>query len=216
MTKNAEHFIATADGSRLSYLQVNFSSVEQQNILHGLYAYITYETPDDKIYVLRAFQPEGSNHSGMAMYFKSYLPRHLSQFIPEIQERLKKICDQKPAYGGEILLFKNEVISWNFKSNTFSNKEIYNETNPQFENIINQTGLSKHRFMNIKNAEIFATQYKEFFNGDGTYINAKAEIKLKKHFSSTINEHCFFNTKINTKTKQPQENYTNTCGAAAQ
>lgn len=193
MTRKTKILIA-ADAPH-TYYYGDFSKMVCPAEIHGLYAYIMYETRDDRIFVLSRFSHFKSYHAGIALSFNTLKNKHSSFFIPERQERMKKFNGQIPAYGGEILFIHGKIIFWNFKSGSYSEMNVAcNDANPELKTTVTQSLFPAQCFITITEANLFAQRYihAAFFEADGQYKNQEQTLReLQQYFKH--DKYHFFN-----------------------
>lgn len=184
MTRKTQILIA-ADAPH-TYYYGDFSKMGCPRELHGLYAYISYETLDDQIFVLSRFRHFKSYHAGIALAFNTLKNKHRSFFIPEQQERMKKFNGQTPVYGGELLFIHGELIFWNFKSGSYSEMQAnYHDANPALSTAVSSSLFPAQRFISTAESNLFAQRYIHavFFEADGQYKNQEQTLgELQQYF----------------------------------
>ncbi len=126
MPNNNMFYIVDFKDNRFNLYDATYSPIKNNEPLNGIYAYIAYEIADEKsgkkrsILFLRPFIDHESSHSGAYIFLKTRLQR--LQDSP-----LSSLIENVPNYGGEIVFFNSDIVCWNFKSKSYSQKREDND-----------------------------------------------------------------------------------------
>ncbi|WP_131780977.1 hypothetical protein [Legionella gresilensis] len=159
-------YLCHLKSSQLNFFNKEFEPVAAES-LSGLFAYIFFK--DIKLLIISNLTAYQSNHAGINLVQKALHKRlHEESLYKSIDITLS--C-KEPDFGGEILLLKGEIIFWNFKSKSYSEKyEALHDESLHLKQQIRESGLLPKRFINIKKAELFQETYlKTYFAPNGQY-----------------------------------------------
>ncbi|STX50689.1 Uncharacterised protein [Legionella busanensis] len=152
--------------SQLNFFNKEFEPVAAES-LSGLFAYIFFKKTS--ILIISNLTGYQSNHAGINLIQKALIKRLSEKTLRQpIDITLSR---NEPDFGGELLLLKGEIIFWNFKSRSYSEKyEALHDGSLNLKQQIMESGLLPKRFINIKRAEYFQENYlKIYFAPNGQY-----------------------------------------------
>ncbi|MGQ3888174.1 hypothetical protein ACQUW5_03955 [Legionella sp. CNM-1927-20] len=159
-------YFCNLKSSQLNFVNKEFEPVVLDS-LSGLFAYILFK--DIKLLVISNLKDYQSNHAGINLIRKAFRKRL-------IEESLHKsigitLFPDEPDLGGEILLLKGEIIFWNFKSRSYSEKNAaLHDESLQLQQQIQESGLLPECFISIRKSELFEKFYlKTYFAPNGQY-----------------------------------------------
>ncbi|WED41959.1 hypothetical protein [Legionella cardiaca] len=189
-------FLIVTNEPDINYYHGDFSRVESNEVISGLFAYIAYVSDEDRIYVLSPLKNFKSCHSGIALIFNQLIKRQTS-FVVSTQERIKKFSNQEPHYGGEVLIERGVIIFWNFKSGVYSSKIFnYNDSNPDLEREISCSLFPSNLFMSIKDSETFE---RDFLNQN--FFEPEGKVKANQQVNNLLKIKNFIGEVLNTRLK---------------